>query len=341
LGVVKRIWKLVKENNVKKTIILLILIIFLLSGCSKSVSPPTLVTSTQTLPVPTNTESPTSTPTVTPDPLADAPEGTTGINSAGQWTKTVTENGHKYAYIYNVELTQWVREVSNFPLLDYPYWNFLPYKILITEGTLGERNLYTITHTDNMPGGSNEPTPVMATFGLKLRKRYFQGDTRGLSNIDEQKMIVDEMQGTGESGHQQAYMPVLLSNGEEKLVKLNPDTGITTTIIDKDTLLRLGGDLVSTWNTFEGNTVYSEVYGVDEDGNMLVRFAVDGSIADLSDKDLRNVLFSFPANFVEHKDQREHGLTAFTQVLAMLSARPQPDGAAQDFVIDRIPLAQP
>jgi hypothetical protein len=325
----------------KKTITLLILIVILLSGCASPVPTAAPATSTQTLPAPTNTQSPTSTPTVTPDPLAGAPEGTTGKNNNGEWTKSVTENGYEYEYIYSAESGQWVRGVSNFPLLDYPYWNFLPYKIFITENTPGEQNLYMITHTDNMPGGSNEPTPVMATFALKLRKRYFQGDTRGLSSMDEQKVIVDEIQGTGESGHQQAYMPVLLSNGEEKLVKLSPDTGITVTIMDKDTLLRLGGDLVSTWNTFEGNTVYSEVYGVDEDGDMLVRFAVDRSIADLSDKDLRNVLFSFPANFVEHKDQREHGLTAFTQALAIVSAQPQPDGAAQDLEIDRIPLAQP
>ena len=288
------------------------------------------------------------TSTETPDPLAGAPEGATGKDSKGNYIKEVTENGYEYGYVYNAELGQWVREVANFSLLDYPYWNLLPYKILITENTPGERNLYQIIHADDTPGGAGEsvtgstqPTPIKATLMPKLLNRYFQDDRQSLSSNIKQDKLSDEMQGIGETGHEQAFMPIILSNGEDAQVKLSADTGIILTIMDKETLLELGGDLVSTWYMVGGITeYYSEVYGVDEAGNMLVRFAVDGSISDLSDKDLRNALLSFPSNFAEHKDQREQGVSAFGQALATVSAQVQPDTTTQDLQIERVPQVQ-
>ena len=315
----------------KKTIILSILIVVLLSGCSESVSSPAPVTFTHTLPAPTNTESPA--PTVTPDPLADAPEGTTGINSAGQWTKTVMENEHNYEYIYNTELG-WLREVGKFYIFDWPTFNGIPYKILVTEKAFGERNIYQMSHEDfimaDIPsGGIFNPPPITATFSYKLKE--ITGKT-GPS-------LLQEMQGEGVS--LEIIIPDGMTEGKTEHVKLDTETGLILTIVDKDSLLALGGENVSTWNTFGNVAVYSQVYGVDSAGNMLVRFAIDGSLVDLSDRDLRNILFSFPANMIEHKDQSNHGITVFAQTLTIVSLQSPKDGVPHDLEIERVPLVQP
>lgn len=336
-----------------KRISRLLLLSIFLASCANVATPTLVVTETSArtttaMFTPTSTEAPTATPepTKTPDPLGGAPEGATGKDSKGNYIKEVTENGYEYPYTYNAELGQWVREVAYFPIYDWPTFNSMQFKIFITEGTLGERNLYQMTHKDFTvadipPGGIFDPPPITASIAPKLEERYFADDTRGLLDSKKFPTLLLEMQGKGEKGHEQAYMPIILSNGEDAQVKLGTDTGIILTIMDKDTLLKLGGDLVSTWY-ISGVTVYYEVYGIDAAGNELCRLAIDGSIADLSDRDLRIVLMFFPTNFAKNIDQRDQGgMSAFGQAMAIVSAQPQPDGVAQDLTIERISLAQP
>lgn len=113
----------------KKTIILLILIVILLSGCGESASSPALITSTQTLPAPTNTESPTSTLTPTE---AGPKEGD---------TYTVTENGHMYEYTYNAEVGGKVRALGSYSLLDFDNNNYGQVALRISDEINGEKKI--------------------------------------------------------------------------------------------------------------------------------------------------------------------------------------------------------
>jgi hypothetical protein len=85
-----------------KFISLVIAIVVFLAACAPAsdavISP---IPGTQT---PTNTLIP---PTPTSNPLAGAPEGTTGKNKEGEWIKTVTENGNPVNYTWVPELNGW------------------------------------------------------------------------------------------------------------------------------------------------------------------------------------------------------------------------------------------
>jgi hypothetical protein len=328
-------WKLVKENNMKKTIILLILIVIPLSGCGESASSPVPVISTQTLPAPTNTESPTSTPTATSDPLAGAPEGTTGINSAGQWIKTVTENGHNYEYVYNAEAGQWVREIASFPLWDGTVYGYVIYTITACENVPGERSVYTVKHIDVV--SDDDHSPFHDTFKVELEQRYFGIDfpTNEQSATFQKEMI--------KGSESTATIPIIVANGTPEgqtlNVKLGTDSGINVTIMDPATIQALGGENVIKLNNGTV-TFYVQAYGVDAKGNALYRLAFEGSINDISDKALQEILFMIPGNFIDHVDQSKQGFTPNAQVFATWSAKPRANGEP-DFSFERVPLVQP
>ncbi len=333
LGIGKLVYK---ENNMKKTIALLTLIVILLSGCSESASSP--ATSTQTLPAPTNTESPTSTPTTTPDPLSGAPEGTTGINSAGQWIKAVAENGHNYEYIYNTEAGEWIREIARFPLWDSVVYDYVIYTISAYENTPGERSVYTVVHRDVVSNG--DWTPFNSTFKPELEQRYF-----GLGNLEsvtnEQSAIFQREMMKGLQSN--ATIPIIVANGTQEgetlNIKLSTETGINVTIMDPTTIQSLGGENVIKLNNGTV-TFYVQAYGVDENGNALYRLAFEGSMNDISDKALREILFMIVGNCVEYIDQRQQGFTPTAQIFSMYSAKPRANGEP-DFSFERVPLTQP
>jgi hypothetical protein len=331
-------WELIKENNMKKIIALLILIVILLSGCGESASTPATVTSTQTLPDPTNTESPTSTPTVTPDPLAGAPEGSTGINSTGQWTKTVTENGYEYGYIYSAESGQWVREIARFPLMGVTKFGKVIYTISAYENVPGERSVYAIAHTDAAP--NNDLGPFQSTFIPELGQRYFGLDNLSVASNEQLRVLQMEMMKGLDST---ATVPIIIANGTPEgqtlNVKLSTETGINVTILDPATIQALGGKNVIKLN--DGVvTFYVQAYGVDEKGNALYRLAFEGSMNDIPDKELRDILFMIPGNFVDRVDQRHQGFTPTAQIFSRYSAKPRANGEP-DFSFERVPLAQP
>ncbi len=252
---------------------------------------------------------------------------------------TRTENG--YTYKYSAEYGQWMREVTNFPLDDGPDYNFVPFRISVSENVDGELDLISLVHKDftvaDIPAsGTFNPPPLTASFGRQVRERYFEEDTRNLTDLEQQSAFQMEMLGMGKGPQKDAYIPIIVSNGEEMRVKLSEQTGINMFIIDPDTMMQRGGANVITLHRGEV-TFYVEVYGVDPAGNMLVRMAFDGSLADISNDDLRAILFTIPANFADHKDQREQGFTAYAQALADLSDNLQSDGVTPDVVINRAP----
>ncbi len=87
-------------------------------------------------------------------------------------------------------------------------------------------------------------------------------------------------------------------------------------------------------------TFYVQAYGVDEKGNALYRLAFEGSINDISDKALQEILFMIPGNLIDHVDQRKLGFTPTAQIFSMYSAKPRANGEP-DFSFERVPLTQP
>jgi hypothetical protein len=86
--------------GMNKRIFTIFLIPLFLASCAKAEIPPTPTSP----PNPTSSpiHSPTFTTTPTEDPLAGAPEGTTGKNSNGEWTRTVEIEGKKLEQVYTV-----------------------------------------------------------------------------------------------------------------------------------------------------------------------------------------------------------------------------------------------
>ena len=117
----------------------------LFTSCTTSPAPvvsPTALPSETPQPTQTSTETPTLTPTATENPLAGAPEGTTGKNSNGEWIKIVSNVTYVYKTIAdpkrNVMLTQgWFKDTivnptykDGIPLMDEPNSGFPTYMAL-------------------------------------------------------------------------------------------------------------------------------------------------------------------------------------------------------------------
>jgi hypothetical protein len=317
----------------KRLISILIWIMLIVCAC-QPVAPTSEPPQTETPAPPTAT--PDVTPSVTP----------TAIEVAGpkEGDKTVvTENGYTYEYTYTKigetpdgePIFKYLREIANFCLIDDPVYNYIPFQIFIADGVLGERSILELLHrdfvrTDIPPGGTFDPNPITGAFVFELEKTYFQNDQRNLSLLERDFVFQNEMLGKGEDGHKQAYLPIKLSNGDEVDVKLSQDNGIKMTIMDVETILKLGGASVTEWTYVDPASnkefrFFSEAYGLDEKGNLLVRFALDGSFdnPDLSEEALRIAFMSIPANFAQKFDQSEQGVTDFAITLGHQSAKKQ------------------
>jgi hypothetical protein len=86
---------------------------------------------------------------------------------------------------------------------------------------------------------------------------------------------------------------------------------------------------------------------------MLARIALDGSWENsilweetnmmwrnhtITEAIIRVALLSIPANFVEHKDQRNQGPSVFCELLVLKSTELQADGITKDLEIEHIPV---
>ncbi|MBL8098890.1 MAG: hypothetical protein JNK81_06890 [Anaerolineales bacterium] len=272
---------------------------------------------------PAPTEKP-ATPTSEPTEVAGPKEGEKTV---------VKENGYTYEYTYTKigetpdgePIFQNVRDFFDFPIIDYPGGNFIGYEASITDQTLGETGVWNISHADDViipPNGTKyDPLPITASAGKELGNRFSTDIGTVIQRINSEEGL---------------DLPVILSNGEEAVVNLKNDNVIKMTIMDKDTIFRLGGENVSTWS-YGGVTFFSEVYAVEE-GRALVRFAIDGSLTDpkLTDEILRVALMSISANLIQNQDQRQQGVTDFAITLGHVSAWTQADDKTLDLEIDRV-----
>lgn len=336
-----------KEMNGK--VLFSLLTALIISSCGNNGIPGT------TTPVPSPTVSliPTSSPTPTEIPATPTETGP----REGDVTR-VTENGHTYVYTYTnlgetasgEPVMENVRGISKFHLFDTPYADSITFEINILNKVLGERNLYEMIHknftdADIPADGIFDPTPITASLGPELRERYFSEDTRQLSDREKQIALQYEMLGQGESGHEQAFLEVIVPNGtpegEVNNVKLSPNTGIILTIMDLETMAMLGGENILPIQMGDV-MVYAQVYDVDAKGNMLCRLAFDKPMNEIDDEVLRNALFLFPASLAKQRDQRNIEQTDFSITLAHKSRWTQADGKTLDLEIERVPVpAQP
>lgn len=323
--------------------ILIFLFIFLAScGTAVEDSPKITSPSIQTITLTPIISSPT--PTSIPlTPTATGPkEGD---------TYTVTEDEHEYTYTYTkLDVAEdgevvagYVREVANFPMIDYPGVNFIPFEILVADSVSAERAILEFIHTDDtvfLPDGTiYDPLPITATFAHQLRGWYFATDSRNVPTNEQQLRFIQEMDGSATDGHK-ATLPIILSNGEEANVAINKQTGVILIIMSPEMLNELGGDRLSV-RYVDGIAYYAEVYGIDEKGNMLCRLAFDMPLSNVPDEAFRKAIFVFPAALAERKDMREIGQSDLSITLALKSTWTQPDGVTKDLEIGRVSTAQP
>lgn len=333
----------------KENFLLLLLAVLLITGCGT----PAPATSTST-PIkvftPTNTEIPTSTPvpTVTPDPLAGSPEGTTGINGTGQWTKTTTEGETSFEWIWDKSLETWVRPlITKYPLLDSPNddedtFNF---QIYIKEDVPGGDTFIEFTHKNVTSPDDESPLGCYTCSGGFV---YFRLATR-FNNQHGSSLQKEEWEKYFEFLKQEdKYLPLLLPDGKKTEVRLSPDSGIILTIVPPEDLIPLveEGKARKFTSLNDGITKYIIIDGVDENGNALFRVATNIPLNKLwdiylsgkkvEDYHLRSLIYLCVSNLLTREDQTELLNFSDASIYAQQSARPRVNGEL-DLKIIRAP----
>ncbi len=286
-------------------------------------------TRTPFTPTPRPTETPTAVPTPTEIPDPTMPPGATGKDSKGNYIKEVTENGNTFEYTWDKEQELWTRSLGEFPLYDSTVFNYIPLKIFISNDVEGGQNLVSITHEDRTGGSSMNP--LSSSFVPELEERYFQKDSSRISNDESAQLQREMMKGI----KSQAFLPLITSYGESVNMRLSTETGFILTIVNAADLEPLVGNGVSKWGDGK-HTYYSQVTGVNGDGNVLCKVASVDSLRDLSDLELRYVLFSCVGNVISHENQTTQNLDNITQIFTQYSAKPYGDSPA-DVMIERNP----
>ena len=292
-----------------KNMISVLLISFILASCA----PATIIVPSETA-VPTSTFiiiPPTPTITVTLDPMANVPEGTTGFDkTTGEPIREVThEDGQTFTFHLN-EQEEWVRLAGEFPLMDIGQWNYIPFRITISEDTPGGSNILQIVHADSTDD-NNRP--------ITKRIRNFFITRLGLSASDPEyyRLVNEEMDKGSESD---ARFPIITSDGEETEIILSNVNGINLTIVNTNKLKMLfeEGRAIQ-WFDGHGGTYYLRVT-VDEYNNAICMAASEIPLDKLADRILRNFIFSCVSHVFTQEDQREILNYSNTQFLASASA---------------------
>lgn len=334
-------------ENIMKYPKLLLLFALLISSCAPTV---TIVTPTSTstatyTPNPSPTITPTS--TVTPDPLADAPEGTMGINEQGQWTKKTTEGDITFEWIWDESLESWARPlITKYHLLDSPNDNedTFNFQIFFKENVPGGNAFVEFTH-ENVTSPDDESPLGTSSGGSFL---WFRLATR-VNNQHGSSLQRDEWDKFYEFMKQEdKYLPLILPGGEKTKVRLSPESGIILTIVSPEDLIPLveEGKARKFTSLNDGITKYIVIDGVDENGNAKCRVATNISLDKLwdiylsgkkvEDYQFRALIYLCVSNIVMREDQTD--LLAFSDasVYAQQSARPRANGEL-DLVIVRAP----
>lgn len=297
--------------------------------------------SSQVTALPANTNTPTqtnitptekpATPTFTPDPLAGAPEGTTGKNKeTGEWVKIVEENGHTYEYEWIEDLQKWMRSLGTIPLWDNTVYNYIPLTVYSVLGVPGEEKITDISHEDVVSGGNN---PLTTSFRPKLKERLQKTGEVDWSANDFRPLQEQMRRGI----QSEAFLPVETSSGEQVDMRLSTETGFIVRIVSSEDLKPLVGNGVSDWKGL--NTIfYSRVVGVNDEGSLICDVASDISIDELTDEQFLLMIFSCVGSVLKYESQVDMGNTDWGQVLAQAAAELR-DGQP-DVGINRVPQSE-
>lgn len=292
-----------------KNIITVFLISFILASCA----PATIVVPIKTA-VPTSTftlipQTPTITSTL--DPMANAPKGTTGFDKAtGEPIREVIYEDRQTFTFHLSEQGEWVRVAGEFPLMDIGQWNYVPFRINISEDVPGGSHILQIIYADSTDD-NNRP--------ITTRIRNFFLTRLGLSSNDPEyyRLVNEEMDKGSESD---ARLPIITSDGEKTEIILSNVNGLSVTIDSAENLKKFfeAGRAVQ-WFDGYGGIYYLRVI-VDKNNNAVCTVASEISLEELNDRALRNFIFSCVSHVFTQEDQREFLNYSNMQFLASASA---------------------
>jgi hypothetical protein len=263
-----------------------ILAAILLSACTAAPTPTPTATATYT---PAASPTPTLTPTVTPDP--DMPEGATGKNRAGQWTRS--------EFVWSDEVARWMRPLNKkpIPLLDLvksendygipdQMWLFVD----IAENVSGAERLGELTH---------EP------YLTRIEGPHFAGMFLGfLDNVNDVNDI--------EAG--KVSIAFTTSEGPQNW-KLGPNTSVCTHIIDPDDA---GGEAFHEWSDPYGTHFFSRFF-TDEEGNLHSYAASTIPLNQLNQEQIYEMMLIAPGSVLNKPDQTSIYYNEVTSALAVFA----------------------
>lgn len=270
----------------KRILFSLLICCILLTACS----PQTLVAAIPTASVEvsptvtaTPTETPTAIPTPTENPLAGAPDGTTGKNAQGEWTKTVTENDKEITYSWkdvpNTEIKGWYRSIivnptyeGGIPLIDQAAANMEPKMALNIFCEEGAQCPTSIQHVDNAP---KDDTPTFSrVFIAAIEQRVLNKPVWKQTSQDDYNFAVNIWEKDA------AEIPFTTAKGENYVYKIKPGNSMNI-FIKKDALSD------PDYNT----RVYQSSISGDDAGNLYV---VEYAKQAVQPQDFADIYFSYP-----------------------------------------------
>ena len=254
-----------------KKIILFLLFIFL-TACANSVNPEPSSTVTFT-PVSSSTFTQIpSTPTQTPDPLANTPDGATGVENGVYFMDA--DDG--YRYFYQERDDSWVRQLIQ-DYYAYDHWDFnsLPTDVWVKDGVPGAEKIVKMTSSDSR--SFKDRSDMLNIFDKFIPTRF------GYSSVEEGRNVLKS-----ESG-----IPVAFTfNGQKIVGNLGNNGGFSITFVSEEELKLLYDQGKAVRSNGNLGLVYLTYDGV-ENGKILIRVA--------SSKSLDELLVNIPSGGPEYE----------------------------------------
>ena len=246
----------------KRILFSILLFVLSITSCtSPNNSAPTVSDSeapTLTVSPSTNTPQPNK-PTETPDPLANAPEGTTGVEN-GKYYKEA-EDGYLYYYFEATAEHEayWARPlIENYYAYDDYDINAIPITVWVKFGTPGSENIIEMTHKDVLSFDDRAAITDQLNNPLK--------DLFNKASIQELIMGLNSEDG----------MPFTFTvNGNPIQGRFGVNSGVEVTMVDKNELFDLVNQKKALAVQGTLGRIYYTVDGVKEDGTVMFRIAHD------------------------------------------------------------------
>jgi hypothetical protein len=237
-------------------------------------------------------------PTEKPDPLAGAPEGTTGKNGDGEWIKVNEEKGTTYVWDESAE--EWVRSLGKFPAIDYFNNNLGPITIKIFESVIGEDGLSSISFNDLKFAEGAKTEHLTDSLIAELYQRIH--DKKASSATQEEWLAyIDSMI------KNQVKIPYVTTTGESVVSTFGTKSGFVTTIVPFESLVQEEGNGVYDFYDTQGNHYRYKTLPPDENGNVIGFIALDTErpLSELTEEQLLTLVLFHPITVIEFEEQKE------------------------------------